>query len=99
MFVGAGERKGSGGPGHDDVRRNAHASEGRERDGTIALCQALAGIVEHERDVQITRGPIAQEPLQQQLSRRGFEQIVAAYDLGHALLSVVDHDANLGGVA
>ena len=42
VFVCAGELQGSGGPGHDHVRRNAHVSEGGERDGTIALGQALA---------------------------------------------------------
>ncbi len=54
-----------------------------QRDRAIALGEALAGIVEHERDVQVVGRRIPQQPLQEDLAWCRAEQVIAAHDLRH----------------
>ena len=63
-----------------------------ERLGEEALRELAAGLVADERVVVIARGRQIEELLQDDVQvRRGFE-VLAAYDMGHALQRVVEDD-------
>ena len=78
-------------------------AQGRQRIGGIhrergqRFRQLAAVGIEHQRQVRITRRRQAERALQQDLARRGIEQVGAADDIGDPLRGIIDHDRQLVG--
>ena len=80
----------------DDVPLLSHLPHGHR---PIALGQALAGCIEHERDVDILRRFDAEQRGEIGLARRGGEQIITADHLVDALVGIIDDDGQVIGPA
>jgi len=61
----------------------------------MALGEAFAAVVEHQRAVVKRRGGMTQGTEQQQLTEGGFHEVGAAHDLGDAHGGVVDDSGEL----
>ena len=78
------------------ARRFARSSPGGRR--PVALGQPPAVGVQHQRHVAVARLVQAQQPRDQQLARRGVQQVVAAHHLADRLVGVVDDHRQVVGV-
>ncbi len=93
----------AGGSANGDWPRKRQAVEEgrqrlvRQRGSARLLRQFLAGMIDRDRDVQIGRRRQAEEILQQNLARRGRQQVRAAHDVRYLLFAVVDDDRQLIG--
>lgn len=75
---------------NDFLWRGAAFAQGAEAEGVVALGEADAGLVEHERGVVVARGRRAEGAEDEELAERAFHEVGAADDLGNAKIGVVD---------
>ena len=84
-----------------EAAQHPRAGRGRghlaQRHVPVALGEPRAVRAEHERHVGVRRLGKAERPREEELARRGVEQVVAAHDLLDALGGVVDHDREVVG--
>lgn len=75
-------------------------AEGAEGEGVVAFGEALAAVVEHERGVVVGGGDVAEGADEEELPKRGADEIGSADDFGDAELGIVDGAGELvtGGV-
>jgi hypothetical protein len=72
-------------------------AEGADREGIVALGEAIAMLVNEESGVKVSWGRKAQGALEQDLASGGFEEVAAADYFGDLGIGVIDYAGELVG--